>query len=260
MSQGNRRLTARGSTEPAQLPRQWGEHLRLFRLKAGCRSQGELAESMSTLAAQLTLNEWFTLEEQFGGKGEHLFVSNTVLSYWETGKRNPPRSRARHLYLIWALHRLGGLESILDADGWLAMAGLIHLSLEEKRTIWPELFALHRSGNALPGAAQKSFSSQAIHPNGKLVARGTQQGKIGLWHIEEKRCVSILDNHHGLIRAIYFSQDGQQLISVCEDGYLCIWSQSSKNQTPQKNDPLDEPTIRYEPLAVFPVAEIMASL
>lgn len=115
----------------------WGKQLRRFRLDAGYHSQGALAEAISILATKISDDELNSLEAIVQQEVHELTISRTMLSRWETATRQPPLQRVRHLYLIWSLAQLGGIQLPVQADSWLAMAGLKSLNTAERQQIWP---------------------------------------------------------------------------------------------------------------------------
>ncbi len=97
----------------------WGEQLRAFRLKAGYETLAQLADALSALE-------------------EPVYLDSSTLSRYENEPSRMPKQRERHLLLAEALVKGGGIESIAELNGWLAMGGLGHLTPEEEERLFSQ--------------------------------------------------------------------------------------------------------------------------
>ncbi|KAI9696924.1 MAG: hypothetical protein M1820_007999 [Bogoriella megaspora] len=80
----------------------------------------------------------------------------------------------------------------------------------------------------LDGVTELVFS-----PDGKLLASGSEDGVIGLWHLEMGTLIRTLEHHENLvsdrkdlrlITALAFSQSSKQLASMSLDGVVRLWN------------------------------------
>lgn len=63
----------------------------------------------------------------------------------------------------------------------------------------------------------------AFDATGALMALGTADSKIQIWHLEKKRLLHILLGHHDWIRSVLFLPDGKRVASCADDGTIRIW-------------------------------------
>ncbi|MBE7472266.1 MAG: Ig-like domain-containing protein [Anaerolineales bacterium] len=94
----------------------WGEMLREFRLKSGCKNRTELSDKLAELG----------LDDD---------ISPTDIGRYETGER-VPKNRYRHMELIRGLVKLGGIKTFEEANKWLALGGQGYLTQEEIKNIF----------------------------------------------------------------------------------------------------------------------------
>jgi len=70
--------------------------------------------------------------------------------------------------------------------------------------------------------------SVAFSPNGKIVASGTQAGRVLLWDVMQRRPLGQpVPGHQGAVQALAFSPDGRTLASGGFDGRAVLWDTSS---------------------------------
>src|SRR5262249_5791654 len=112
----------------AQVRQAWGEKLFAFRQRASYR-QGELAEALSFIRLPAELSD------PGSAIGDNIMVQNYELSRFEQGHRCP-RTRQRHLALIYGLVYLRCIESPAEADEWLALADQRPLNYAERTLIF----------------------------------------------------------------------------------------------------------------------------
>jgi len=69
--------------------------------------------------------------------------------------------------------------------------------------------------------------SIALSPNGKTVASGGRDGKIGLWDVETKNVVARWTGHTGTMMSLSCSADGERVVSGSDDGTIRVWDVES---------------------------------
>jgi WD40 repeat protein len=69
-----------------------------------------------------------------------------------------------------------------------------------------------------------SVYSVAIHPDGKLLASGSQDKTVKLWSLPDGALMKTLEGHEGAVRSVAFSPDGKLLASGSGDGTVKLWS------------------------------------
>ncbi len=69
----------------------------------------------------------------------------------------------------------------------------------------------------------------AISPNGKILARGKDRGRIEIWDLDRGKKIKTLNGQGRLIEAIAISKDGGILVSGDQDGNLAIWDLDNGN-------------------------------
>lgn len=60
---------------------------------------------------------------------------------------------------------------------------------------------------------EQEVVSAIVSPNASLVATGSRNGEVHLWHIETQECWQTLSGHTGQIQSLAFSPDGTLLVS-----------------------------------------------
>lgn len=60
---------------------------------------------------------------------------------------------------------------------------------------------------------EQEVVAASVSPNASLVATGSRNGEVHLWHVETQECRQTLSGHTGQIQALAFSPDGTLLVS-----------------------------------------------
>jgi len=67
------------------------------------------------------------------------------------------------------------------------------------------------------------FNCMKFHPDGLILAGGTEDNTIQVWDIKDQVTVATLEGHEGPVHAISFSENGFYLASGSADGTVKIW-------------------------------------
>jgi pre-mRNA-processing factor 19 len=67
------------------------------------------------------------------------------------------------------------------------------------------------------------FTCSQFHPDGLILATGTDKGRVRLWDIREQQNVANCDDHTASIYALSFNENGYMLASGGADGVAHIW-------------------------------------
>jgi len=73
---------------------------------------------------------------------------------------------------------------------------------------------------------KNSVQSIAIHPQGQIVASGSDDKTVKLWRLDTGQEMFSLRGHSGLlagVKAVAFSPDGDILASASDDTTICLW-------------------------------------
>jgi WD40 repeat protein len=83
----------------------------------------------------------------------------------------------------------------------------------------------------LPAGHERIVYSLAFSPDGKRLASGGWDSRIGLWDVETGKLVAGLHEHSSAVVALAFSQDGRMLASAGVDKRLVLWHRLQENDT-----------------------------
>lgn len=72
------------------------------------------------------------------------------------------------------------------------------------------------------------LSSVAVSPDGRLIAAGTEEGKVLIWDVSNQKPSDVLNGHAAAVLALGFSPDGKWLVSGSVDGTARLWELPSK--------------------------------
>jgi WD40 repeat protein len=71
--------------------------------------------------------------------------------------------------------------------------------------------------------------SIAFHPNGRLLATGSNDSNIKLWDVATRQSIVTWIDHTAQVYAVAFSPDGNTLASASFDGTVRLWDVNSSN-------------------------------
>ena len=84
-------------------------------------------------------------------------------------------------------------------------------------------------GRRLAAAVPWPFDCLAWSPDGDLLAWGTLEGSISLWHAHPPHRIERLPGHREAVLAVAFSPDGRTLAS-CDRGSLFLWDVATRKR------------------------------
>jgi WD40 repeat protein len=128
---------------------------------------------------------------------------------WDTA-REGPREFASYQSLFGRIAFAPDGEHLLFSSIGFASAALTLSALatgEPVRGFWGE---------------DGEFMSVTFSPDGKLLAAGTQNGRVWLWTVGG-RLVHVLNGHQGFVWSLAFAADGKTLATACDDGTARLW-------------------------------------
>ena len=67
------------------------------------------------------------------------------------------------------------------------------------------------------------MNSVAISPNGQILASGSTDTTVKIWHLATGELLNTLTEHSGSVKSVTFSPDGQILASGSADTTIKIW-------------------------------------
>ena len=67
----------------------------------------------------------------------------------------------------------------------------------------------------------------ALSPNGKIIASGSDGGKVRLWDIETEKVVARWIGHANSVGSLCWSADGERVVSGSYDGTIRVWDVES---------------------------------
>ncbi len=89
---------------------------------------------------------------------------------------------------------------------------------------WPPDAAFITDPSRIPPS---NVTSVAVNPDGRTVALGTDDGRIGVWDVLRVAMIRQIppdQRHKGTIRDLRFRSDGLQLASAADDGLVKLWT------------------------------------
>lgn len=70
---------------------------------------------------------------------------------------------------------------------------------------------------------QSGYGCMKFHPDGLILAGGTQDKVVQVWDIKDQVTVATLTGHEGAIEALSFSENGYYLATASSDGTVKLW-------------------------------------
>ncbi|CAK9111941.1 unnamed protein product [Durusdinium trenchii] len=70
---------------------------------------------------------------------------------------------------------------------------------------------------------ETSYPCMKWHPDGMILAAGTQGHAVDVWDIKEQKVVATLTGHQGSVEALSFSGNGYYLATGSKDGTVKLW-------------------------------------
>ncbi len=131
-------------------------------------------------------------------------------------------------------HRSGVSSVVFSPDGKLLASG----GSDQTVRLW-QVASRRPRGMPLTDLVQRQYLSAvqrdvapghdgtvrsvAFSPDGKILASGSSDGTIGLWHVASQQPVGeLLTGHNGVVYSVAFSPEGI-LASGCNDGTVGLW-------------------------------------
>lgn len=70
---------------------------------------------------------------------------------------------------------------------------------------------------------EHGYNCMKWHPDGMILASGTQGGPVQIWDIKEQKVVANLTGHEDAVKTLSFSGNGYHLATGSEDGTVKLW-------------------------------------
>lgn len=70
---------------------------------------------------------------------------------------------------------------------------------------------------------QSGFSCMSFHPDGLILAGGTEENTVAVWDVKDQVTVATLTGHEGQVKALSFSNNGYYLATGSADGTVKLW-------------------------------------
>mmetsp|Transcript_12451 Transcript_12451/g.29608 ORF Transcript_12451/g.29608 Transcript_12451/m.29608 type:complete len:496 (+) Transcript_12451:38-1525(+) len=70
---------------------------------------------------------------------------------------------------------------------------------------------------------EHGYNCMKWHPDGMILASGTQGGPVQIWDIKEQKVVASLTGHEDAVKTLSFSGNGYHLATGSEDGTVKLW-------------------------------------
>lgn len=80
-----------------------------------------------------------------------------------------------------------------------------------------------------------AVESIAIHPGGKIIATGSNDGPITLWNMDSGNIAQQFEDETGIVAALNFSPDGRYLVSGSSNTHVRLWYVSSPTEMRRLN-------------------------
>ncbi|MEM1134788.1 MAG: hypothetical protein AAGI07_03030, partial [Bacteroidota bacterium] len=117
---------------------------------------------------------------------------------------------------------------------------------------YQDIHVLH--SELLDAATALTFS-----PNGSLLVKGFESGKIFLWDIKDDKLINYLEGHDARISELTFSKNGKFMASSSWDGTIRLWKMDQINEQPivMRDQSAWVQAICFSPDDRYPVAACM---
>ncbi|MCC0176156.1 trypsin-like peptidase domain-containing protein [Waterburya agarophytonicola K14] len=93
--------------------------------------------------------------------------------------------------------------------------------------IFSQAYANYRSSYFLaynPLGHDRSVTSIAVSSNGQLIASGSKDETINIWHSQTGRLLRTLEGHEGGVNSLAIAPDGYTIVSGSDDGTIRVWN------------------------------------
>ncbi|KAI9884293.1 MAG: hypothetical protein M1823_003923 [Watsoniomyces obsoletus] len=84
-----------------------------------------------------------------------------------------------------------------------------------------------RDGSSQDGRRKHQRRKDETSQKNFMLASGDEEGKIRIWDLQKRKCVSILDSHVSVVRGLDYNVKSNTLVSASRDKTLIIWDASS---------------------------------
>jgi WD40 repeat protein len=178
------------------------------------------------------------LDEAFRLEGPPVCFSpcGQLLAVWESGGRRPtislwdvatgkpaPRFKGKRIPASWFTFTSDGRFLIVGRE-WFVLFDPAEKGPRDQGVLVCELLTgktvlrLEHLRGAVCGAAS---------PDGRLLALGGEDGRVGLFDLDTGKLLRRLEGHRGAIRSLAFTPDGKALVSGSADTTALVWDVSA---------------------------------
>ncbi len=70
---------------------------------------------------------------------------------------------------------------------------------------------------------KNAVTSIALSPNDLFLVSGSQDKKLKLWNLKEKRCIASVE-HQNTVSSVAVSPNNKTVVAGCGDGEICLYS------------------------------------